>query len=416
MPVEIITEENPQIPEIACILKELKLPFENISISLVLNGNIWNGSWQIKSGDTVLPATLKLFRGSGSSVDYLVRKDGEVVLGLESTKTSDKDSRNTSVNQRFTKFLVFHHQYPNAKMVLYYNNKQNHTTDTAKLGLRILKTQGVHVTDSTGRDLLFTISSFTTVDEIMKAKNDIKEQKGNISIKISKDSDHKYGITARLSKGTGTTINNDPNIGCVTGLCATIYSLDPSAEFVIRNHGVKLEDLKTSNKFWYANSAWSTRLDGCDKDSKGCKGPENIYREGTMSEAHSTILFETLLLSKTSMKVLFHNHASSAKSSFLLPDNSTAQVPKDTYPDIVFLHTEIKTIFMVEGKVVKDIKKGDAQLDNLDKFEKFVLSKYPEYTIKKGLCIYKDTKKPLPTTKYPVWFTLDFDGEYLMKF
>jgi hypothetical protein len=71
---------------------------------------------------------------------------------------------------------------------------------------------------------------------------------------------------------------------------------------------------------------------------------------------------------------------------------------------------------MVEGKVVKDIKKGDAQLDNLDKFEKFVLSKYPEYTIKKGLCIYKDTKKPLPTTKYPVWFTLDFDGEYLMKF
>ena len=164
METEIITEENPQIPEISFILKECGLPYQNISISPVLNGNIWNGSWQIKSGDTVLPATLNLFRGSGSSLDYLVRKGGEVVLGLESTKTSDKESRNTSVNQRFTKFVVFHHQYPNAKMVLYYNNEQNHTTDTAKLGLRMLKTQGVHVTDSTGRDLLSAISSFTTVD------------------------------------------------------------------------------------------------------------------------------------------------------------------------------------------------------------------------------------------------------------
>jgi hypothetical protein len=70
---------------------------------------------------------------------------------------------------------------------------------------------------------------------------------------------------------------------------------------------------------------------------------------------------------------------------------------------------------MVEGKIVKDIKKGDAQLENLGKFEKLVLSKYPGYTIKKGLCIYNDFKS-IPETKYPVWFTLDSKGNFTMNF
>jgi hypothetical protein len=135
-----------------------------------------------------------------------------------------------------------------------------------------------------------------------------------------------------------------------------------------------------------------------------------------MSESHSTILFETLVKKTRNLKVLFHDHASSAKSSFILANGSEAHVPKKTtIPDIVFLDSTIKTLFMVEGKIVKDIKKGDTQLENLGEFEKFVLSNYPEHTIKKGLCIYKDSKS-IPETKYPVWFILDSEGNFTMNF
>lgn len=418
MSYEILTEENPQVPEVTYILKEIGLPHDNVTMELCLDGNKWinNCAWVILNHGQALPVTLRLFRGTGSSVDYIVKKEGEIIIGLESTKTTDKDSRNTSVNQRFTKFVVFKQMYKDAKMILYYNNKQNHTTDTGKLGLRMFKTQGVHVTDSTGRDLLSDCPSFSTVDEILQAKNNIKEKKGNVSIKITKLADHTYGITARLSKGIGTSINSDPNIGCIVGLCATIYSLDSSASFVIQNHRVKLEGLTNKSKFWYANSSWPLKLEGSEVNSKGCKSPENPYRENTMSESHSTILFEQLVKKKNNFKVLFHQHACSAKSSFILADGSEACVPKEiTIPDIVFLDSTNKTVFVVEGKIMKDIKKGDAQLDNLKKFDEFVLSKYSGHTIKKGLCIYTEGKT-LPATKYPVWFSLDSEGKFTMDF
>jgi uncharacterized membrane protein len=291
---------------------------------------------------------------------------------------------------------------------------QNPHTATAVFGLRLLKTHGVTVVDSTGKDLLANVKPFFSVEELMKAKNSMTKRTNNVSVEITQTADHAYSISAKLCKGVAKDLNHDPNIGLVTGLCTAISSLDKDASFLITNHGLNTEKLTPTAKFWYANRNYCLMLEGCTLDSRKAVCPALPLAFESQSEKAATILFELMSRKERNLETLFHNHSSSARSSFLLPTGAVCQVPKTcSIPDIVLKNSTKKTIYICEGKIYKDILKGVAQLDELSAFEKFLSGHYKDFTIEKGLCVYLPKGKKAPATKYPIWFTLNEDGSYV---
>ena len=378
----------------------------------------WNGTF-IAETIPSLTVEIILVKGLGSFVDYVVydhlNPDAESVpvLLLESTKTSDSESRNTAINQRFTKFAVVKQRYPNTDLVMYYNTKQTNTTATSHFGKRLLKTFGVKAYDVTGKDMLQDTLPFTSVDDIIKEKNEIKEKKGNISVKITQTEEHTYTICAKLSKGKNTTICHDPNIGFITGIASVIYGMDKEATFIVTNHCVDISTLKsTTSKFWYANSLYSLTLEGSTLSTKGTVCPTQYWTKDTKSEKASTVLYQ-LYMEKNNWTTIYHNHSSSARSYFTDQHGKEHQVPKDvTIPDVVMVHYETKRIQVCEGKIMKDRLLGVKQLGNLTKFLDYLKLHYDGYAVELGLCLYGNSVKEISSVElcYPVFFGLDSKG------
>jgi hypothetical protein len=136
----ILTEEAPSIEEINFIITDiLSIDTPQINISPTLNNKSFNGEWEIKinAHTTII---IKQFKGESSCVDYLVYEGyvddntnaGNALCILESTKTTDKSSRNTAVNQRITKFMVYDRLYPTSqarKIMFYQPYKKNECTN-----------------------------------------------------------------------------------------------------------------------------------------------------------------------------------------------------------------------------------------------------------------------------------------------
>jgi len=417
----ICTEENPQVNEIEFILNYLGHSCKVRKLMSSVKENVWNGTFIAEVDDASLNVEIILVKGSGSFVDYIIydhqnpNYNSVPILLVESTKTTDSESRNTAINQRFTKFAVARQRFPTTPLVLYYNTVQLTNTQTSHFGRRLLATFGVKVYDVNGKNLLTDTPPFTSVEEIIKEKNSFKEKKGNISVKITLISEHTYAISAKLSKGNNTTICHDPNKGLITGIASAIYSLDKKANFIIKNHCVEVEKIKkTTDKFWYANSAYNLQLEGCNISSKDVICPTGYWVRDNESEKASTVNYQNHMEKKGWITV-YHNHSSSARSYFTDIEGNNHQVPKDmTIPDVVVINKEKKQIEICEGKILKDCFLGVKQLDNLTKFQNYVETYYKEYTIKRGLCLYVNHLREIESIKnklsYPILFALDSTG------
>jgi hypothetical protein len=459
----ICTEENPQLQEIQFILQyifpsftirvlELRanivgLRIDSISTGLEYSrigdwkepsrelttersqcGN-WDGSYLVITDALDITVVLRLVKGSGSFVDYIVydhaNPNGETsvpILLLESTKTSDSESRNTAINQRYTKFAVARKRYPSTKCVLYFNKPHNAVTATSLFGRRLLSTLGVEVFDPNG-SLLADAPAFTCVEELIAAKNNIKEKKGNVSVKIQEIEPNLYRINAKLSKGQNTTICHDPNKGLITGIAGSIFRMNSAAEFRIADHAVDVNKIpkKLTDKFWYANNRYDLRLEGSDASSLNSAFDNPYWKYETQSEKSATILFQHCCEQKQ-WHTIYHNHSSSARSHFTDGQNIDRQVPKDiTIPDVVLINDERRIIRICEGKIKKDVLMGVNQLNNLTKFIEYTMEYYPTYTIERGLCLYLPNLSEVSAmqaivTPYPIWFALDSTGNYEYRF
>ena len=419
--ITICTEENPQVNELEFILKYIGCPCKVMNVTSSVKENKWDETFIAETDNSSLNVVILLVKGKGSFVDYIVYdhlNPNEVsvpILLMESTKTSDSESRNTAINQRFTKFAVVKQRFPFTDLVMYYSTEHVTHTATSLFGKRLLSTFGVKAFDVTGKDLLKDSPPFTSVENIMDEKNAIKEKKGNISVKISLIAPHTYAINAKLSKGKNTTICHDPNKGLITGIASTIYSLDNEASFLITNHCVAVDKIKKrTDKFWYANSAYDLKLEGCDISSKGAVCPGEYWSIDKKSEKASTINYQNYM-EKNGWFTAFHNHSSSAKSYFTDQDGKEHQVPKDiTIPDVVMVNKEKKNIQVCEGKIIKDWELGITQLDNLKMFIAYLERHYKGYTVECGLCLYGNTNREIEAVKekssYPIFFALDATG------
>jgi hypothetical protein len=419
--ITICTEENPQVNEVEFILKYLEFPCKVRNITASVKGDIWDGTFLAETDNPSVNVVIILVKGSGSFVDYIVydntTPDEKTVpiLLMESTKTTDSESRNTAINQRFTKFAVAKQRFPSTPLILYYNTVQVTTTATSLFGRRLLTTFGVKAYDVKGKNLLADSPPFTSVEEIMKEKNAFKEKKGNISVKITLSAPHTYTISAKLSKGKNTTICHDPNKGLITGIASAIYRLDKEAKFLITNHCVAVDQIKkTTDKFWYANSAYDLKLEGCNSSSKGIACPFGYWSRDSKSEKASTINYQNHM-EKNGWTAIYHNHSSSARSHFMDSHGKEHQVPKClTIPDVVMVNKEKRCIKVCEGKILKDCFQGVKQLENLTNFIKYLETHYIGYNVERGLCLYGNTFREIESVKkqlsYPVFFALDSTG------
>ena len=419
--ITICTEENPQLNEVEFILKFLKLSCKVNNITSSVKENKWDGTFIVETDNPSINVVIILVKGSGSFVDYIVydkeNPDETTVplLLMESTKTTDSESRNTAINQRFTKFAVAKQRYPTTPLILYYNTEQVNNTATSLFGRRLLTTFGVNAYDVKGKNLLGDSPPFTSVDEIMKEKNAFKEKKGNVSVKITLTAPHTYTISAKLSKGKNTAICHDPNKGLITGIASAIYSLDKEAKFIVTNHCVAVDLIKkTTDKFWYANSAYDLKLEGCDVSSKGIICPTSYWTRDSKSEKASTINYQNYM-EKNGWTTIYHNHSSSARSYFTDSEGNEHQVPKNfTLPDVVMVNKETLCVQVCEGKILKDCFLGVKQLENLTNFLTYLETHYLGYTIQCGLCLYGNSFREIESVKkqlsYPVFFAMDSTG------
>jgi hypothetical protein len=440
----VLTEEPPNINEINLMFKQLNILdleiLTNNDIKPVISNSQFKGIWSIQTN--CLDIKICLFKGKTSSVDYLLFKGspetitdnaGDALCILESTKTSDGESRNTAVYQRITKFTTFYKMYPTSTAipVMFYNNKwKEKITDTARFGLSIMVTLGIKIFCKEKEILSlidkYSIKPFIDHNKIIHSKNSIKEKKGNTSVKIEKKKNisekikYQFMVSIKLDKGSGKNkgkMSHDPNVGLLSGIINVLLKLQPCSQFLIKNHGLEQAyfNKKPKSKFWYSIESSKILFEGITIKKLPIMPKQYFEIESKMTEKLSTILYSEL----NQNKCIFSNHGGCALT-YLKNGNCNLQIGRETYrPDIVFCNDETKTIYIIEGKIEKEIENGISQLSDkhLKKFIKLINDNYIGYTIKKGLCITINDIKNITNynLKYPILFALDYNGNYFMK-
>ena len=440
----ILTEEVPSVDEIQFILQNIIHIKIIEQIHIIPNckekNNTFNGEWLIKLKENNINIVVKLFKGNSSCVDYLIFSGlvdknvsaGDALCILESTKTNDTNSRNTAVNQRITKFMVFQRMFPLSKAIciMFYNKKwkQNKPSSTAIFGLRLMKSLNIetyHGENSIFENLceLYSINEFTSINEIMKEKNKIKEKKGNVSVKIEEICKNNYNITCKLDKGETNScgkISHDPNVGLLSGLINFINKKDTTAIIQIQKHNIKQKyfDKLPNSKFWYATNSINILFENIN-NIKYPKMPDKYFiLENSCSEKQSTILFSQVI--DNDYKCIFSNHSGCALTNIKTNNEDICVERTMPRPDILFYNKNKNELLIVEGKIEKDIKNGIKQLSNLnlDRFIKLICKEYIDCKITKGLCITIDSIdniKKYTQLEFPILFALDKFGKYICK-
>jgi hypothetical protein len=452
----ILTEETPNIDEIKLMLKAVgvNIPTSTSNDDIVPNITYkvmpavggkkirkkFKGVWSLEVDDLII--TIMLFKGQTSCVDYMLFNGdvdlttgnaGEALVILESTKTSDggDGSRNTAVYQRITKFTTFDTMYPNfkGKKIMFWCSVWKDTlTPTAMVGLRLMGTLNVNMysLNKEGNPInmkkKYGVKKYQSCDEIIKSKNDIKQKKGNVSIRLSREENNIY-ISLRLDQGTGKLagkMSHDPNVGY---LSATINAFEKVTKnknkYIIKNHNIKQKyfDKCPESKFWYTITGINIEFEGCIIKNRPKLPNQYFTIESEMTEKLATILYDQVSPNET----IFSNHGGCALTCIKGLDDSMCPVgQKMPRPDIVFRNDRLKEIEIIEGKLEKELNKGINQLSDvhLKGFMGLLNKLYPDYTIKKGLCItissidcinkYKDIE-------FPIKFALDNKGFFIRQ-
>jgi len=432
----ILTEEAPEIDAIKFLISTfLGIESPQINISPILNNARFYGKFVININEhtTII---IMMFKGETSCADYLLFKGhvddttnaGDALCIMESTKTTDTNSRNTSVNQRISKFLVFKKLYPTslAREIMFYNQEWTgkKLTPTATFGLKLMKSLNIeayHVKNNNTENLYdkYAVIEFNTITELIDAKNNIKEKRGNVPIKINKH-DNNYYISCRLDKGTSTNtgkISHDPNVGLLCGLINFIHTKNKQSKITIQRHNISQQyfDKFPKSKFWYAINGIPIIFEHI-KNITFPPLPEKYFTlENKCTEKLATILCSQII--SKDYKCIFSNHSGCALSNIKTHDKDITVERTMPRPDILFHNNEKKELFIIEGKIEKDIKSGLMQLNDahLDRFIVLIKTAYPECTIKKGLCITIDSIENLQkyqSLAHPVVFALDSNGKY----
>ena len=445
----ILTEERAKPNVVEDILKiyskEYNKKLKTSELKIVPNINskeIFNNEFKIVNADIdgIGDIILKIASGNSSFVDFLVfeqptapkesainnENDGNnLKLLIEETKTSDKESRNTGVYQRMSKFVYADYFYPNTPKIMLYNIAEPDDvkipSDTNVFGTNMLLTQNVIII---GKDLKH-FDKFKSIDELIDYKNGMrKPPAGNVPIEITKNKDS-IEISGRLEKPQGQgNIGHDPNIGALTAISKTLRCLGWDKDIIITKHGVKQEYVnKTrSNKFFNISSILNMKLDGINMEDKKIELKQYWHYEKN-SEKNGTILLHLVgITDSPNTEAIYENHAGCERGYFYSNTGEALALPKKDkngvnlyLPDLILKNEENKEILLIEGKQSKTLEQGLEEIKHFESIEdEFIKKYYPDYSITRwvttfGEDIYGNELHP------KVLFHLNKDGTYLLN-
>ena len=167
---------------------------------------------------------IKTVSGSSSFTDFLVFYQENLptvkdtpLYAIEETKTDDKESRNTGVYQRCSKFVFIQNYYPKTKLIMLYAlqvGQKEKPTETYIFGTRMLLTLGVEILGKKLDPKIF--KPFTSIEELRIAKANMRPAPaGNIPIAINIANDDWIQVSGRLFKS-----------GDVIGVSTGFYVID----------------------------------------------------------------------------------------------------------------------------------------------------------------------------------------------
>lgn len=440
----LLTEERPKPSVILQIIDMYCKDFSDkysVKDEVKIRPHIENGYFKFVyevEGITLSKAKniyIKTVSGSSSFLDFLLfRQEKEptegsttdnLLMGIEETKTSDDESRNTGVYQRGSKFVYIIPYYQNAKLYMLYNDEleareEKRPSDTSIFGTNILLTLGVTIV---GKDTSKWFKPFASLDELISFKARMrKPPAGNVPITITKYND-RIEVSGRLDKPNNIgKIAHDPNIGALSMISACIRKLGWTKDIVITMHHVEQAYISSNgskNKFMYICKILGMRLDGITMPPK-VSLPDYYWHYEKRSEKMADILLHVQTMYH-GVFCVYENHAGCERGYFRTKKGKLVTLPKkDSHdvnlylPDVVLYDKETDYITLVEGKMLTTLDRGLEEIENYDSIENEYI--YPEYgnvSILRCLSIFGGNCTSLPHPK--VLFYLSNSGKIIIN-
>ncbi|MBT3392489.1 MAG: hypothetical protein HN833_02490 [Elusimicrobiaceae bacterium] len=436
----ILTEERPKKKVLETMLSEFAKDKKigafgsKLQILPILKNGEFNFTYEVIGFrcNIVDKIYIKIVSGYSSFVDFLVfhqekeptQKDTPLYI-IEETKTDDKESRNTGVYQRCSKFVLIEKYYPNVKKIMLYNlqvEQKEKPTKTSIFGTRLLLTLGVEILGKKLDKNIF--KPFTSVEELIKVKSEMKKpNKTNVPILINKKC-LRITVSGRLFKSNG--LSYDPNIGALSIISAVLRKLGWNRNITITHHGLKQKHLTPGNKFISIANDLGINIDGL----KVPKSKENklYWKYDKDGEKLGTIFIHIVVDNFTKGESIFENHAGCEKGYFLTAKGE--HIPLQKYsdrekykagdkskivhiPDLILIDFDRSEIINIEGKKYQFRANGIQELKNYNYIEKNYIKKhYPKFKIKRTVILYGSTTEKI--IEIEVGFLLNENGKLVL--
>lgn len=437
----ILTEERPKTNVLEMILsyfaKDKKCGFfgDNLRIIPLLDENKrFDFTYKVLgfSCARVDKVYIKIVSGYSSFVDFLVfyqeekpQETDTPLYAIEETKTDDKESRNTGVYQRCSKFVYLQNYYPNTKMIMLYAlqiEQKTKPTETYIFGTRLLLTMGVDILGKKLSKEVFT--PFASIEELIECKNSMRlPPKGNIPILIKKTTS-KIQVSGRLIKNN--SLSHDPNIGALSIIVYVLRKLGWKKTIEITQHGLSQNHVKGNNKFIQIATKLDLKLQGLTLVEP--QPYNNYWYYDYKGEKLATIFLHIIVENFTEGYSIFENHAGCEKSYFKTSEGEYIPLVKYTdrekykngdknkivfIPDLVLLDVKETEAITIEGKKYELRKNGIKELGNYDAFDEFYLKKYySEFKIIRTVVLYGSKEETIQEIE--VGFLLNANGKLVL--
>ncbi len=422
----ILAEEKPKASVISQIVSlyasdfhALPCKIDDVSIYPIIRDNRFAFTYVVQglAVEGIKNVFIKIAAGETSFVDFLVfcqepppAEDGSELplMAVEETKTSDKESRNTGVCQRVTKFVYIDEFYPNISKYMLYNeelqaDEEVKPSDTNIIGTNILLSLGVKIV---GKRNLNWFKPYVKIEEIIKAKNEQRlPSASNVAVRFHKEGDVIY-ISARLTKPKEAgNIAHDPNIGTVSMLAKGLRVLGWNGQIVITQHGVSQKYMSrrgARNKFIFICKILDMELEGIQLP-KQIELPTRYWHYERRSEKVASILLH-ILGENNGLLEIYQNHAGCERGYFFSKNREQITLPKRastgeklSIPDVVMFDIDENTAILIEGKQLSTLKDGIEEIKEYDLIEQeYITRYYPGSITYRYVSIFGGEKKEIP--------------------
>lgn len=436
-----LTEERPKKEVISTIFQKfakdysLAVFIDTLRILPILENGRFTFTYEVIGFkcNKVSRVFIRTVSGHSSFTDFLIfyqhdepKLSDKPIYAIEETKTDDKESRNTGVYQRCSKFVFIQNYYPNTQKIMLYNlqvEQKTKPTETYIFGTRLLLTLGVEILGKKLDSDIF--KPFSTIEEVIEAKASMrKAPAGNIPISIAVVSIGKIQVSGRLFKSGG--LAHDPNIGALSIICAVLRKLGWTKEIEITQHGLEQKHVGTTNKFVQIANKLAVSLQ--DLTMPKATMNVNYWKYDTDGEKLGTIFIHLVVENFTEGYSIFENHAGSEKGYFIPlkgdPIPLAKYKDKAKYkngdkeqiihiPDLILIDFGRSEVINIEGKKYKFKQNGIDELNNYDFIEQNYINKhYPNFKIIRTVVLYGSQEEEI--IEVEIGFLLNGNGQLIL--